>query len=191
MEVSFSIGTYVDSVDSKLLDAIEFTSIVPGYADGVRWLLDHGFEVDFTHPNPKTWNGWVRYDGILLPVCVRWRRLKEHADHNYWFVSIGAVNAFSERVEAAVAQAVKEAGEKSAEIRAKLSDDQAIKSFYKDYIRDNSAFESMPHKCWDYIRDHKIEVMRRSYIAHGDTWEGVERAVRAILRENGMDGDSW
>ena len=191
MEVSFSIGTYVDSVDSKLLDAIEFTSIVPGYADGVRWLLDHGFEVEFTRPNPKTWNGWVRYDGVRLPVRVRWRRLKEHADRYYWFVSIGAANAFSERVEAAVAQAVKEAREKAAEAQVKLSYDQAGESFYNDYIRDNSAFESMPHRCWDYIREHKIEVMRRSYLASGDKWEGVECAVRNILRENGMDGDSW
>lgn len=191
MKVKLKYGTYVDSADSKLIDAIEFASAVPGYADGVRWLLDHGFEVDFTHPNPKTWNGWVRYDGSSLPVCVRWRRLKEPEERQYWFVCIGAVNAISERVEAAVAQAVKEARERAVEAQAKMSDAKAGEAFYRDYIQDNAAFESMPHKCWDYIKDHKLEVMKRSYLAHGDTWEGVERAVRNILRENCMDGDSW
>lgn len=192
MKVEFSDGTYVSSVDEAVLEAIELVGARPGYADGVRWLLDSGFEMEvFTSPIPSVWNGYARYAGMAFHVSVRYVRVKDHNDQPYWCATTGAGNVYSEQVQTAVAQAVKASWDKAASDQANRADAQAAESFYKDYVQDNPAFESMPHKCWDYIKEHAQDVMKRSYLEHGNEWEGAERAVRAILRENGMDGDSW
>lgn len=192
MKVEISDGTYVSGVDEAVLEAVELVGARPGYADGVRWLMDGGFEPAlFSSPVLSVWDGYVRYAGMAFSVSVRYVRAKAQNDRPYWCATTRAGNVYSESVQTAVAQAVKAVWDKAVSDQANRADAQAAESFYRDYVQDNPAFESMPHKCWDYIKEHAQDVMKRSYLEHGNEWEGVERAVRAVLRENGMDGDSW
>ena len=65
------------------------------------------------------------------------------------------------------------------------------REFYETYILDNPVFEGMPDECWIFVQQHAKTVYEEALTVRGDEWEAAEAAVRRILNQNRLDGESW